>query len=286
MGLKNNKLVKLAVISALGCGIAIAPALAQTRSPQRSRSATAHGVANPGYLGVGIADLTDDRIKALHLKDDQGVEIGHVQENSPASKAGLKEHDVILEVNGRPVESIGQFQASIGEMSPGTKVNLTVWRNAAKQNITATLEARPADFNPFPGADGPDAPMPPMPPVPPFNGANPFPVMPTNAPTVGFEGESLTPQLAAFFGVRDGILVRTVHARTPAERAGLKAGDVVTKVNGTPVMLPREITGIVAMATHNRQSISFTVVRNKKEMTIKIDMEGSGAAGAGKPEPL
>ena len=283
MELSKNKLVRLVMIGALGASMTMAPAFAQTRSQQRARSANARGIANPGYLGVGVADLTDDRVKALHLKDDQGVEIGHVQENSPAAKAGLKEHDVILEVNGKPVESIQQFQTSIGEMSPGTKVNLAVWRNGAKQNIMATLEARPADFNPF-GPDAPDAPMPPMPPMPPFGGGN-LPAIPTNAPAVGFMGESLSPQLAEYFGVKQGVLVQTVHQRTPAERSGLKAGDVVTKVNGTPVMFPREITGIVTMATHNHQPVSLTVVRNKKEITLKVDMEGSGTPSS-KPEPL
>jgi serine protease Do len=280
MGLSKHKLLRLVLVGAL----AVMPGLAQTRAPQRGHSANARGIINPGYLGVGVADLTDDRVKALHLKDDQGVEIGLIRENSPAVKAGLKEHDVILEVNGKPVESIEQFQNSIGDMAPGTKVNLTVWRNNAKQTITATLESRPADFYPFIGPEPLDPTAPPMPPVPPFS-VGPFPVMPTNAPTVGFEGEQLTPQLAEYFGVREGILVRTVYPRTPAERSGLKAGDVVIKVNGTPVMLPREITGIVGMAARNRKPISFTVVRNKKEITVNIDMDGSGSGGV-KPEPL
>jgi len=285
MALSLNKIFKLTVVCALSAGLTAVPFFGQTRSPQRAHSANARGISNPGYLGVGVADLTDDRVKALHLSGDQGVEVARVREKSPAAKAGLKEHDVILEINGKPVESIEEFQNSIGDASPGSKVNLTVWRNNAKQMITATLESRPPDFYSFGGPDAPDAPMPPMPAVPPFNGGNLFPVFPANAPTVGFMGESLTPQLADYFGVRQGILVQTVNPRTPAERSGLKAGDVVTKVNGTPVMLPREITGIVAMATHNRKALSFTVVRNKKELTINIDMDGSGS-GAAKPEPL
>jgi S1-C subfamily serine protease len=90
---------------------------------------------------------------------------------------------------------------------------------------------------------------------------------------VGFEGEPLSPQLADFFGVRQGVLVRTVDARTPAEKAGLKAGDVVTRVNGTPVTSPREITGLVRMS--RGKTTSFTVVRNKKEITLDIEVSGS-----------
>src|SRR6202140_5854295 len=107
----------------------LAPAFAQTPGQQRARSATARGIASRGYLGVGVVELTDDRVKALNLKDDQGLEVKRVDENSPAAKAGLKENDVILEVNGKTIEGIEQFQRSIGETAPGTKVALTIWRN-------------------------------------------------------------------------------------------------------------------------------------------------------------
>jgi serine protease Do len=87
---------------------------------------------------------------------------------------------------------------------------------------------------------------------------------------VGFEGEALNAQLAEFFGVREGVLVRSVNPKTPAERAGLKAGDVVVKVNGTPVTTPREITGLVRSS--RRKAISFTVVRDKKEISLNVEI--------------
>jgi serine protease Do len=239
----NRKFWRQAAVACLlVTGISTAPALAQTSAPQRGHSASAKGEAARGYLGVGVVELTDDRVKALHLKDDQGLEIIHLEENSPAAKAGVKLNDVILEFNGKAIEDIHSFQMSIGELSPGTKVNLTLWRNGAKQNVAATLATRPENFFALGGPDLPEAPMPPMPPVP-LNGGNGFPTMPGDSPMVGFEGEPLSAQLAQYFGVKDGVLVRSVGQRTPAERAGLKAGDVVIKVNGTPVMSPREISG-------------------------------------------
>jgi serine protease Do len=256
---------RIAAVCAVAVGLVAMPAAAQT--PRRAQSA--HGFLAPGYLGVGVADLTDDRVKALHLKDDQGLEVAKVTENSPASRAGLKEHDVILEVNGKAVESIEQFQSTIGESAPGAKVSLTVWRNGARQTLTATLEARPIGLPLFAGPDAPDAPMPPMPPVPLGNGL-PYLAVPAESPVVGFLGLPLTPQLADYFGVKDGVLVSTVYPHTPAERAGLKAGDVVTKVNGTPVMSPREISGVVRSA--GKKAVSFTVVRNKKEITLSIEI--------------
>lgn len=258
-------------ILAFAAAAAIAlPGLAQTTVPRgRSSSATARRPGERAYLGVGVIALTDERVKALNLKDDRGVEVKRVEENSPAAKAGLKENDVILEVNGKAVEDVDQFIRSIGEGQPGSKIDLTVWRSGARQNVSATLDSRP--FNPFFGFNGPDNGIPPAPPVPPGFG-DPFSVLPGNAPRVGFEGEPLTPQLAEFFGVRQGVLVRTVDTKTPAEKAGLKAGDVVVKVNGTPVTSPREITGLVRM--NRGKTASFSVVRNKKEITLEVEVTG------------
>ena len=124
--------------------------------------------------------------------------------------------------------------------------------------------------------------MPPMPPVP-LNGGNGFPTMPGDSPMVGFEGEPLSAQLAQYFGVKDGVLVRSVGAKTPAERAGLKAGDVVIKVNGTPVMSPREISGMVR--ANRKKGLTFTVVRNKKEMTLNVEISDN-RSGASEREAL
>jgi len=260
-------------ITMLACfvaAMAVPGGFAQTSGQQQARSTVLRGFASRGYLGVGVVELTDDRVKALNLKDDQGLEVKRVDENSPAAKAGLKENDVILEVNGKSVEGIEQFQRSIGETSPGTKVSLTIWRNGAKQTVSATLDSRPGNFFVFGGPDFPVAPVPPMPPLPYNGGGNPFPAIPGNSPIVGFEGEALNAQLAEYFGVKEGVLVRSVNPKTPAERAGLKAGDVVVKVNGTPVTSPREITGLVRSS--RKRAISFTVVRNKKEISLNVEI--------------
>jgi serine protease Do len=264
------------LITVLCLVAAAAPAVAQ----QRAQSTTLRGIANLGYLGVGVEELTEDRVKALKLKDNQGLEVKRIDPNSPAAKAGLKESDVILEVNGKGVEGNIQFRNLIGETPPGTKVSLTIWRNGAKQTVSATLDSRPVNFFILGGPDFPEGALPPMPPMPavPFNGGNPFPAIPGDSPIVGFEGEALNPQLAEFFGVKEGVLVRSVYPKTPAERAGLKAGDVVVKVNGTPVTTTREITGLVRSS--RKKTLSFTVVRNKKEMSLNVELAEERAAPA------
>jgi len=234
------------------------------QSPRRVRAAMEHG-----YLGVGIKELTADRVKALGLQNANGVEVTGVEENSPAAQAGLKVGDVVLEVNGKSVEGMEQFIGSIVRAPAGAKVNLTVWRGGAKRAMTATLELR-AENPLFGGLDQPVPPMPPMPPNGFWDGSVPYSSLSGSGALVGFEGEALTPQLAEFFGAKDGVLVRTVGRGTPAERAGLRAGDVVTKVNGTPVTSPREISGLVR--AKGAKMFSFTVVRNKKEISLNVEI--------------
>jgi serine protease Do len=236
--------------------------------PSRGRSIIARTAAKRGYLGVGIAEVTPERAKALKLPDDSGVEVKRVDQDSPAAKAGLKENDVILELNNEKIDDIDQFIRAIGESAPGSKANLTVWRNGAKQNLTATLEARAFQYLSLGDGDMVLA-MPPMPPMP----AMPeFPILAGQSPRIGFEGETLTPQLAEFFGVKEGVLVRTVVERTPAEKAGLKAGDVIVKVMGTPVSSPREISGLVRAS---QKTATFTVVRNHKEITLNVEISAN-----------
>ena len=226
----------------------------------RGRSAGGHGPAQwPGYLGVGIAEVTPERAKALKLSEAAGVEIKRVDDGSPAEHAGLKVDDVILEMNGQRVEGVVHAGGIIGVSAPGTKMTLTVWREGSKRTLTATLEARPALSTAYTiEPDGMIATFP-----PPFDNMN-FPNL-----LIGVDGESLTPQLAEYFGVKEGVLVRTVNPKSPAEKAGLKAGDVITKVAGTPVASTREIAGLVR---GGHRTIAFTVVRNRKEITFNLEL--------------
>ncbi|SRR5579883_501106 len=257
-------------------------AWAQTAAPPpppapRAHSTNVRSFGRRGYLGVGVVEMTDARAHALNLKDSSGVEVKRVDENSPAAKAGLRENDIILEVDGRRIETIDQFIHTVSDAAPGTKLALTIWRTGAKQNLVATVEARPSQMFAFTGPD--DMPMPAFPQMP--NGmldGNDFSFMTGASPRVGFEGEMLTPQLAEYFGVKGGVLVRTVVAKTPAEKAGLKAGDVVTKVNGTPVATPREISSLVHMARNGK--VALTIVRNKREQALHVEMpEPKGPSG-------
>jgi serine protease Do len=224
-------------------------------------STTMHTTAqHPGYLGVGVFEVTPERAKALKLAEPAGVEVVRVEENSAAAKAGVRVHDVVLEVNGQKVENVNQFIGMIGVAGMGAKMGLTLWREGGQRTVSATLDAPPNTganhgFYVYGAIENPPAPP-------------AFEIMPAPNPLVGIEGETLTPQLAAYFGVKEGVLVMTVMPKTPAEKAGLKAGDVILKVAGIPVTSIREISGIVR-ASH--KTVTFTVVRNHKELTLNIE---------------
>ena len=230
-------------------------AYAQNSGPQRAHSTNLQMAMSPGYLGVGVQDLTPERIKTLNLKEHSGVEVSTVIVGSPAAKVGIRLGDIILEVNGQKVEGKDHFAETIGGKSPGAKVTLNILRNDARQTIAATLEPRPQGIT-VPGI-----------------GISPDDLRDLFAggtPRVGFEGEPITSQLADFFGVAqgEGVLVRSVAEKTAADRAGLKAGDVVIKVNGIPVSRPGEVIGIVLQS----KKATFTVIRNKKEITLNVEI--------------
>ena len=235
--------------------------------------------AGGSYLGVGVAEITAERAKALKLKEERGVEITMVQDNSPASKAGLKVGDVVLEYNGGRVEGTAQFMRVVRETPPDRQVRLVVSRDGTNQTLTATIEKRrgmSTGVMPMPGLDKealrrdmerareelrelrvPDVPR---------------AYMSWQSGMLGVEAESLTPQLAEFFGVKDGVLVRSVGKDTAAEKAGIKAGDVITKVDEGKVTAPRDITGAIR-SLKEKKTFPVTVVRNRKETTLSVTLE-------------
>ena len=237
--------------------------LAVSASAQ-SRSIT-NIVHTPGsYLGVGIAEITSERAKELKLTEERGVEIKFIAENSPASKAGLKTEDVVLELNGQRVEGISQFTRFISEIPPGRKANLSLLRAGVRLNVAVLVEARSNSQIAFP-------PMPPMPPMPSIN----MPDLPRAAifmrnGKLGIETEPLNTQLAEYFGVKEGILVRNVTRQSPAEKAGIKAGDVIVKADGKPVAATRDVTSLLP----NRKSITLGIVRNRKDVTLEVTLDG------------
>src|SRR5262245_54356919 len=121
-------------------GVAATPAKAQ--NTQERAKVLMPGTVNRSFLGIGVMEITTERAKALKLKDEHGVEVTRVEDDSPAAKAGLKVQDLILEFNSQRVEGIEQFVRLVRETPPGREVKLAVNRGGQNMSVAATIQAR------------------------------------------------------------------------------------------------------------------------------------------------
>jgi len=217
------------------------------------------------YLGVGLAEIDANRAKELKLKEDYGVEITSVHEGSPAEKAGVKPGDVVQGYNGQRVEGMEQFGRMVRETPPGREVKLTISREGATQTLAATLASRKGvqfSGNFPPGFEMPEIRMPDIPQI----------YTTLRTARLGVEAESIGGQLAEYFGVKEGVLVRSVLENTAAQKAGIKAGDVITKVDGASVTSPSELSGAVRSASA-KKTYSVELVRDRKPQTVSVAVD-------------
>lgn len=228
------------------------------------------------YLGVDTRDITPDRLPPLHLKDERGVEVTMVDQDAPAGKAGLKEQDVILTLNGTDVQSVEQLRRMIRETPPGRVVTLGVSRNGQGMTIKVELGDRKKNYS---YSFGPDSKqfkfnmptMPVMPVMPEMDMPVSIVVVHSSARS-GLMVENLTPQLGDFFGAKNGqgVLVRSVEKGSGADKAGFRAGDVIVKINGEPIRDSGDFSHALRSRKDNTANIS--VIRDKKEQTITITL--------------
>lgn len=232
-----------------------------------------------GYLGVGLRDIDSDRAATLKLKDVRGAEVVTVDHDAPANKAGLKPEDVILEMNGQRVEGAEQLRRMLRETPAGHTVHFVISRDGQQQNISVELADRAKiEANAWSQHFTiPDPGEPPMgegfvaPSAPPRGFGNSFfGVFSTNSMYVGADVDAISTQLANYFGVTDGtgLLVRSVDENSPAATAGLKAGDVITKVNAD--RLASRADWLKALHNNRGKQVQLTVMRNKKEQTLSM----------------
>lgn len=236
-----------------------------------------------GWLGIEIAEVTPEKAKELHLDAARGVIVKEVTPDSPAAKAGLKENDVIVEYNGERVEGALQFGRLVRETPSGRTVALTTIRDGKPQKLNAEIGAWSDHFGKEMNhvfAIGP----PPVPHVPDMNAFD-FRSFPyefgSAAPLLGVTAENLNGQLGEYFGAPggQGVLVREVRPGTPAEKAGLKAGDVIVKVDGESIRTVGDLRSkLRARVDKDEKNIQLGVLRKGSQMTLSVSIE--------KPKPI
>jgi len=247
-----------------------------------SGAASVHGTQ--GYLGVNLRDVSDDQLAALKLKVARGAEIILVDHDAPAGKAGLREHDVVLQMNGQVIQGGDQISRMLHECAPGKTIVLLISRDGQQMTVTTQMgnkeevERRAweqhltvpepqtyqseSDNSTTPSSSAP---------APPMRGGNSFiGSILMNPSYTGAMLEQMSTQLAQFFGVASGtgLLVRSVADNSPAAQAGMHAGDVVVRANDQKVAS----TGDWSKALKNSHGRPLTVIvlRDKKEQTLTL----------------
>ena len=268
-----------AVSFSLG-GLAFAASAQHVIAAQDTQAMLAH--SSQGYLGIVCSDVDNHRAAALRLKQATGAEVLNVDRDAPAGKAGLRPHDVILQMNGQPIAGEASLRRMLQETPAGRTVTLLISRDGEQLTKTVQLADRaileqdawsqrmvvpaPDDDEAF-SLEGPSGHS---------FGSGFFGVFSFGSPSVGLDLDVLGSQLADYFGVRDGqgLLVKRVAEDSPASRAGLKAGDVITKANGKKMATLNEW---MKMLHANRgKQVQITLIRNRKEQTVTLE------AGTGK----
>jgi serine protease Do len=254
-------------------GIAATGLRAQDRSRVEVRQTPRDGLmmldGRGSQLGVMVSDVD--------AKEGAGVKIDEVTTDSAAEKAGLKAGDVVVEFDGERVRSARQFTRLVQETPDGRTVKIAVLRDGKRQTLDATPEAR--SFSWGVDIDGDrirreiERGMRQIPERYAYRIPEMIPGIRMGARgRLGVTVESLSPQLAEYFGVKDGgALVSSVTQGSAAEKAGLKAGDVITSVNGGRVRDAESLSREIGDATGTELSIG--VVRDKKETTLKATIE-------------
>lgn len=244
--------------------------------------------ATQGYLGVFLRDVSEDQLVPLKLKEVRGAEVVDVDHDGPACKAGLQSHDVILEMNGQTIEGQEQLRKLLREIPPGRTVSFVISRDGQQQTITTQMANReevereaweqryrvPApesERSSLRAGNGFFKAAPPSVTATEPKGRRDFLglTMILSASFTGAKLEVMGPQLAEFFGAQGaGLLVRSIDANSPAEIAGMKAGDVVVKVNQIAVVSGNDWSKTIH---ENRgKPVAVVVLRDKREQTLTL----------------
>jgi serine protease Do len=297
MNLKNAFYFLFSLLLTAGIALAqqaapppVAPVVPDT--PDEPPAAFSLFVEGGSFLGVYAEDINKEDMSRYGLREVRGVGITQVVKDSPAEKAGLRKDDVIIRFEGDSVTSVRKLNRLVSEVAPDQTVKLNISRGGGEQEVAVTIGKRNESINAmehWPGLDklkgldkieGLDRlkeiekSLPPGANVWKWEGEGPgkdgmiFAF--GNHRRIGVSTMQLTKQLADYFGIGDGqgVLVTSVSDDSPAAKAGLKAGDVITAIDGEKV----EGAGDLARGINKKKDgeVTLTVIRNKSQRTINV----------------
>lgn len=229
----------------MGIGFAIPIDMARAIEEQLKKQ----GRVIRGYLGILGQDITKDMADLLQLKDSQGVIVAHVENGSPAEKGGLKSHDILLQMNGKKIESYDSLRHEIAMLPPGNKVKFMVMRDGKVSDVVVTLTERSPEL-----AQGkqPAAPQ-------------------ESQEALGIEVHNLTRDIAQQLGysLGDGVIVTSVVPGSPAAQAGIQPGDLIQSVNQLRVTSVEEFDQIMQKSMKNKK-VLFLVRREQHSQFVVV----------------
>jgi serine protease Do len=254
----------------------------QATTARRSRPA----VVFPGggsRLGISIRDVGDEDLETARLSSPGGVVVEEVSEGSAAEDGGLRKGDIIVEFDGERVRSVRQLTRLVQETADGRKVPTAVMRDGQRVSLTVAPRAgRGAVFGNFDNlvdmARDFSVEIPARPVTPPTASPRARTTPPSvwrfedllsrGASRLGITVDTLSPQLAEYFGTKEGVLVTSVQDDSAAARTGVRAGDVITSVNGAGVDDPAQLRRRL-QALNAGEEFTIGIVRDKKPQTLK-----------------
>ena len=271
---KTAALVAMAVAAAAIAAAVAPPLQGQTRITPKAR--TVQVFTGGSRIGVSIRDVEESDSKTTKGAAN-GVIVEEVATDSPAEKAGIRKGDVIIEFDGERVRSVRQLTRLVQETPGGRTVPAVLQREGQRTPVSVT----PNDDGSFSFQGFDDLgqlgrefrlavpkiapPTPPNPPAPPL--AWNFDAL-VGRSRLGISTESLSTQLAEYFGTKDGVLVSSVADDSAAAKAGIKAGDVITNFNGSAVGDPQELRRRI-QSLNEGDEFTVSVMRDRKPLTLK-----------------
>ena len=274
--MKVSREMALASAIVLAAGLAPAGVADGQASDSQDAFVRTFQIGRGSRIGITVLDLEESDKKDVKA----GVVVDTVNAGGPGEKAGIKAGDAIVEFDGDRVRSARQFQRLVQESASGRAVPVVLSRAGQRVTVTITPESRSVgdDFGgrlldsmavrpPLPPT--PAAPRPPTPP-PALNwfGGDDAMTIITGRGRLGITTEQLSGQLAEYFGVKEGALVKSVQDGSAASKAGIKAGDVITSINGSRVYDPSDVSR-AANRLEDGAEFTVEVVRDHKTQTLK-----------------
>jgi len=246
--------INTAISSPTGGNVGLGFAIPINMAKNVMNQLLAKGRVIRGYLGLSAQDVDDSLVKPLKLKDTKGALVSEVTPESPADRAAIKPGDVIVEFDGKKVESSSDIHTMAAQTAPGTRVKIGLLRNGDRIEVTATLGERPGEKT--------------------AKAAQPEEAKGPTSQKLGLGIQTLTPDIAQQLGYGNdkGVVITEVAPGSPADDAQLQRGDLIKEVNRVPVRTAQDFEKALRGAKSG-DALALLVRRDKATFFVPLKIQ-------------